>query len=91
MVDTGVDLNHPDLLANLVAGYDCVDLVGVSPTPGWRWEGDYLTRDNVPQDEVGHGTHVAGTIAAATNNGVGVAGVTWNCKIMPVKVSSPHG
>lgn len=86
VVDTGVDLNHPDLVANLVAGYDCVDLVGVSPKTGWRWEGDYLSRDNVPQDEVGHGTHVAGTIAASTNNSVGVAGVTWNCKIMPVKV-----
>jgi hypothetical protein len=45
-----------------------------------------MGRDNDPQDEVWHGTHVAGTIACASNNGVGVAGVTWNCRIMPVKV-----
>ncbi len=86
VVDSGVDLDHPDLKANLLAGYDAVDLAGVSPRPGWHWEGDYLTRDNDPQDEVGHGTHVAGTIAAVTNNATGVAGVTWKCKILPVKV-----
>lgn len=86
VVDTGIDLDHPDLRANLVPGFDAVDLVGVTPRPGWRFEGDFLTRDNDPQDEVGHGTHVAGTIAALTNNATGVAGVTWNCKLMPVKV-----
>ncbi|AKB24932.1 hypothetical protein MSMTP_1463 [Methanosarcina sp. MTP4] len=86
VVDTGVDLDHPDLQENLLPGYDMVDLVGVSPEPGWHFEGDFLTRDNNPQDEVGHGTHVAGTIAALTNNAIGVAGVTWKCKILPVKV-----
>ena len=87
VVDSGVDLDHPDLQGNLqLPGYDAVDLVGVSPKPGWHFEGDFLTRDNDPQDEVGHGTHVAGTISALTNNASGVAGVTWNCKILPVKV-----
>jgi subtilisin family serine protease len=86
VVDSGVDLNHPDLQANLLSGWDAVDLVGVSPKPGWHFEGDFLTRDNNPQDEVGHGTHVAGIIAALTNNNVGVAGVASNCKILPVKV-----
>ncbi|MGI8671262.1 MAG: S8 family serine peptidase [Luteitalea sp.] len=38
------------------------------------------------QDEVGHGTHVAGTVACLSNNGVGVAGMTWSCRLMPVKV-----
>ncbi len=86
VIDSGVDLDHPELQPLLVAGQDLVDLAGVSPRPGWHFEGDFLTVDNVPQDEVGHGTHVAGTIAAVSNNGVGVAGVTWQCKIMPVKV-----
>jgi hypothetical protein len=45
-----------------------------------------MGRDSVPQDDVGHGTHVAGTIACASNNSNGVAGVTWNCRIMPVRV-----
>ncbi len=88
VVDSGVDLDHPELSGLLVAGQDMVDL-GTNPgppRPGWVWEGDFSGRDNVPQDEVGHGTHVAGTIACASNNGTGVAGVTWGCRVMPVKV-----
>lgn len=87
VIDTGIDLDHPELAGLLVAGTDMVDL-GPNPTPppGFRFEGDWQGRDNDPQDEVGHGTHVAGTIACATNNGSLVAGVTWNCRLMPVKV-----
>jgi hypothetical protein len=79
-------MDHPDLQAQLLSGYDAVDLAGVAPNPGWHFEGDFLSRDNDPQDEVGHGTHVAGTIGALTDNSVGVAGVVWQCKILPVKV-----
>jgi subtilisin family serine protease len=87
VIDTGVDLDHPELAPLLVQGTDMVDL-GPNPTPppGFRFEGDFQGRDNVPQDEVGHGTHVAGTIACLSNNGAGVAGVTWACRLMPVKV-----
>ncbi|BCS35114.1 hypothetical protein TBR22_A43400 [Luteitalea sp. TBR-22] len=87
VIDTGIDLDHPELAPLLVQGSDMVDL-GPNPTPpaGWRFEGDFQGRDNVPQDEVGHGTHVAGTIACLSNNGNGVAGVTWQCRLMPVKV-----
>lgn len=88
VVDTGVDLDHPELASLLLPGQDMVDF-GPNPgppQPGWVWEGDFNGRDNVPQDEVGHGTHVAGTIACTSNEGVGVAGVTWNCRILPVKV-----
>jgi subtilisin family serine protease len=87
VIDTGVDLDHPELAPLIVAGTDMVDL-GPNPTPpaGFRFEGDFQGRDNNPQDEVGHGTHVAGTIACLSNNGVGVAGVTWSCHIMPVRV-----
>lgn len=86
VIDTGVDLTHPELAALLVPGFDMVDL-GPSPTPpaGFRFEGDFSGRDSVPVDEVGHGTHVAGTIAALSDNGVGVAGVTWQCRIQPIK------
>lgn len=75
VVDTGVDLNHPDLSGKLVAGADIVE------------------GDNVPQDDNGHGTHVAGIAAASGNNGIGVAGVGLgsNIKIMPIKVLDYSG
>jgi serine protease len=77
VVDTGVDLNHPDLSAKLVAGTDIVGSNGDCP-PG-------------PQDENGHGTHVAGIAAAVTNNGIGVAGVAPDAQIMPVRVLDSEG
>ncbi|KQP70228.1 hypothetical protein ASF40_10440 [Microbacterium sp. Leaf288] len=86
VIDSGVDLDHPELAPLLVPGFDMVDL-GPNPTPnpGWRFEGDFAGRDAIPEDEVGHGTHVAGTIAAVSNNAVGVAGVGWQTRIMPIK------
>ena len=87
VVDTGVDLNHPELTTLLVPGQDFVDFPpGSIPKPGWVFEGDYTGVDSTPQDEVGHGTHVAGTISCLSNNGTGVAGVAWNVRLMPVKV-----
>ncbi|WP_252891190.1 S8 family peptidase [Thermoclostridium stercorarium] len=73
VVDTGVDLEHPDLKDSIVAGYD------------------FINQDNVPDDDNGHGTHVAGIAAAITNNGIGIAGVAGGAKIMPVKVLSAEG
>ncbi len=77
VVDTGVDLAHPDLAANLVPGIDIASGDTVCP-PG-------------PQDENGHGTHVAGIAAAVTNNGIGVAGTAPEAKIMPVRVLDSSG
>ncbi|HEY5821582.1 MAG TPA: S8 family serine peptidase [Propionibacteriaceae bacterium] len=86
VIDSGVDLDHPELAPLLLPGYDMVDL-GPSPTPkpGWRFEGDFSGRDSTPEDEVGHGTHVSGTIACLTNNGSSVAGVNWQSRILPIK------
>ena len=77
VVDTGVDLNHPDLASKLVTGADFQAGKRDCP-PG-------------PQDENGHGTHVAGIAAAVTNNGIGVAGTTPDAKIMPVRVLDAEG
>lgn len=55
--------------------------------PGW----DFVNNDPIPEDDVGHGTHVAGDAAAATDNGIGVAGPGFNCKIIPVKVGGAGG
>ncbi|REK69532.1 S8 family serine peptidase [Paenibacillus paeoniae] len=73
LVDTGVDLDHPDLKDNLVAGTNLVD------------------PKKLPDDDNGHGTSVAGVIAAKGNNGIGVAGILWNAKIMPVKALDQWG
>src|SRR5262245_16827224 len=87
VIDTGIDLDHPELAPLILPGTDMVDLgPNPVPPPGFRFEGDFQGRDNNPQDEVGHGTHVAGTIACLSNNANGVAGVTWNCRLLPVRV-----
>lgn len=73
IVDTGVDLDHPDLKPNLVAGKNLIQ------------EG------SPPEDDNGHGTNVAGVIAAVGNNDRGVAGILWNAKIMPIKALEADG
>jgi subtilisin family serine protease len=77
IVDSGVDLNHPDLKSQLVPGVDLV--AGNTDCPPG------------PEDENGHGTHVAGIAAAATDNGIGVAGTAPDAKIMPVRVQDASG
>ena len=52
---------------------------------------DYVDRDRLPLDEGGHGTHVAGTIAEKTDNGVGVTGLAYNAKLMPLRVLGRNG
>jgi serine protease len=52
---------------------------------------DFIDHDRHPNDEFGHGTHVAGTIAQATNNGVGTAGIAYGAKIMPLRVLDSLG
>lgn len=105
VIDTGVDYTHPDLFQNIWTNpgetpgnrYDddengipddyhganilCFDPYFSTPScvPG------------DPMDDNGHGTHVSGTIGATGNNGIGVVGVNWNVKIMPVKFLSSEG
>lgn len=95
VIDTGVDYNHPDLVGNIwqnpgeIAG-DGIDndYNGyIDDIRGW----DFADNDNNPMDVNGHGTHVSGTIAGKGNNGVGVTGVAWNAKIMPLKFFSDSG
>jgi len=54
---------------------------------GW----DFINDDSVPDDDQGHGTHVAGIIAAVGNNGVGVSGMAWQARVMPVKILDEYG
>jgi serine protease len=92
VVDTGVLLSHPDLAGQLVAGYDfisnpdnAVDGNGIDPNPDDPGDDPDGSQDSF------HGTHVAGTVAAATNNGLGVAGVAGDARVMPLRVLGPFG
>jgi subtilisin family serine protease len=95
VLDTGLDLNHPDIQANLWTnpsettynGIDDDSNSFVDDRHGWN----FVAGTNTPSDDNGHGTHVSGTIAAATNNGIGVAGISWNAKIMVLKSLNYYG
>jgi hypothetical protein len=73
VLDTGLDMTHPEIAARVVSGYD------------------FVNGDTDPSDDHGHGTRVTGLAAATGNNTMGVAGMDWNARIMPVKVMSASG
>ncbi|MBI1920330.1 MAG: peptidase S8 [Geobacter sp.] len=84
IVDTGIKVDHEDLQGILVPGYNAI-----------KTTKEVLNQD--ANDDNGHGTHVAGIASAATNNQdslgsyVGIAGVSWGCSLMPVKVLDENG
>jgi subtilisin family serine protease len=97
IIDEGVDIGHEDLSANIwvnpgeIAG-DGIDNDGngyIDDIHGW----DFFNKDNSVYDGIAddHGTHVAGTIAAVGNNGIGVIGVAPNVTLMPLKFIGPTG
>src|SRR5438093_12811349 len=99
VIDTGIDTGHPDLAPNIwinpgenCAGCrtDSIDNDHNGYVDDWRgW--DFINNDNNPFDDNGHGTHVAGTIGAVGNNKIGVAGVSWNVRLMPLKFIGADG
>lgn len=106
IMDTGVDYNHPDLAPQIwtnpgesgsgreTNGIDD-DLNGqIDDVHGWdtigtSWQAP--VEDNDPYDDNFHGTHVAGTVAGRGNDNSGITGVSWNSKIMPIKVLDTSG
>ena len=98
VIDTGVDIDHPDLQGNIWRNTDEVPGNGrddddngyVDDVNGWDfYNGNKTVFDAAQGDE--HGTHVAGTIAAEGNNGRGITGVNWRASIMSLKFLGPKG
>lgn len=96
IIDGGMDLNHPDLLPNLWQNPDETpgdtidnDMNGKrNDLHGW----DFLNNDSTLEDvDNGHGTHVAGIVGARGDNSTGIAGLCWNCELMPLKFTDSTG
>jgi subtilisin family serine protease len=94
IIDSGVDDTHPDLASNLwtntldpANGVDDDGNGYRDDARGW----DFVGNDNQPSDENTHGTHCAGIVGATGNNGIGVVGVTWRCRLMPLRFLDGSG
>ncbi|OAX56606.1 S8 family peptidase [Xanthomonas graminis] len=103
VLDTGILPNHPDVAVNLLQGYDFISDAELSRrpsdarVPGALDYGDWVENDNecyagsLAHASSWHGSHVAGTVAEATNNGIGMAGVAPNATVLPVRVLGKCG
>ena len=107
IIDSGIDYRHDDLASKAWINPDEVpdngldddgngyvdDIYGwdFTDAPNLQAEGDYIEGDNEPIDERGHGTHVAGIAGAMPDNGIGIAGVAWECPLMAIRAGLSLG
>lgn len=94
-VNSGIDYTHPDLKANIWNNTDEIpnndidddDNGYIDDVMGWN----FVQNNSDPKDEYYYGTVCAGIAGAVSNNGIGVAGICWNCSLMPLKVMNETG
>jgi subtilisin family serine protease len=102
VVDTGIDYNHPDIAGNIWMNTNEIPGNGIDDdgngyiddVRGWDFVGTSYQSpvpDNDPMDPNGHGTHVAGIIAATGNNSLGIIGVSWGVQVMAVRGLDNNG
>ncbi|MCY4566801.1 MAG: S8 family serine peptidase, partial [Candidatus Poribacteria bacterium] len=107
VVDSGIATRHPEFRSQIWENVGEVPRNGIdddrngyiddkigwdfSDAPTLPGSGDWTVRDNDPEDETGHGTHVSGIIAARVNNALGVAGIAPNCRLMPLRAGFKYG
>lgn len=94
VIDTGIDYTHPDLAANIwsaPAAFTVTLSSGAVTCAAGTHGFNAITRQCNPMDDQNHGTHVSGTIGAVGDNGVGVAGVNWNARMMGLKFLDESG
>ena len=95
VIDMGVDYYHPDLADNIWINPDEIAGNGIDDDANGYVDDirgyDFYYHDNDPMDAGTHGTHVAGTICAEGNNGIGVVGMLWRCQIMVLQFMGPTG
>jgi len=95
VIDTGIDYTHPDLSANMFRNEPDCNSNGIDDDGNGQIDDcfgiDTANNDSDPMDDNHHGTHVAGTIGAVGNNGLGVVGVNWTVRLMACKFLSASG